>query len=136
MMNRLIAIALSLALILPPVAIVTATPSLAAGNMCWTVVQQADPSEDGPDMENLCVDANLKASFGESTSYFGDVSKCGTVVSSGGTKMDFAVTLSTCGDLPDHRIACQPFQSGQAHCVLTWGDGSGTVPVMLMPAAS
>jgi hypothetical protein len=131
-----ILIPLCLALVLPPAAIITAGPSLAAARTCWKVLDAADDEDDGPEMETLCIDANLKGSFGGSASYFGDVSKCGTVALGGAAKMTFTVNLSACdGDLPNHTIACQPMQAGQARCVLSWTDGSEDRPVLLVPTS-
>ena len=130
-----ILIPLCLALVLPP-AVITAEPSLSAARTCWKVLDAADNEDDGPEMETLCIDANLKGSFGGPASYFGDVTKCGTVALGGGAKMTFTVNLSACeGNLPNHFIACQPMQAGQTRCVLSWTDGSEDRPVLLVPAS-
>ena len=103
---------------------------------CWSVFDSDNPGSDDTVMETICVGSNMQASFGEATSYFGDIKKCGKVsVSGAADQPQFNVDLSACDGLPSHTIACEPATGSQIHCTLTFSSDQGQRPVTLMPGS-
>ena len=105
-----------------------------ANATCVSVIDSEDPADDAV-METICVDGSMKATFGNGSSYFGDVKQCGMVSAAvAGDKLTFEVDLSACDNLPSHTLVCPPYMGQPVHCMLTFASDRSERPVTLVAA--